>query len=111
MTNKEYQRLINKYYKSISFRYVIDTKPSGDKFIRSPHRDDDPKKIKTFEIVTSRAIKAIEPYFIEWALKTKVHTGSSFARFYRRKNRAVLILSENQHLNFLLSKKPFKKYF
>lgn len=64
-----------------------------------------------FKIYTDKDMESLEPKFYEWVEKTKVYTGSSLCRFIRKKQPKIRALSENQYLNFLMSRKPYKKYF
>ena len=64
-----------------------------------------------FKIYIEQDMESLEPIFYEWVEKTKVYTGSSLCRFIRKKQPKIRALSENQYLNFLMSRKPYKKYF
>lgn len=64
-----------------------------------------------FKIYTDHYMEDISATFYEWVDKTRIYTGSSLCRYIRKKHPKIRALSETQYLNFLMSRKPYKKYF
>ena len=99
--------------KAIQIHHIHEISKKGKGKIQARYRiDAEIKQIPIyFKIYTDADIDDLEPLFFEWVKKTKTHTASSLCRFLRKKDRSVKVLTDNQYLNWLLSKKKFKKYF